>query len=174
MPNPPPKAVSLAAPLQIRQDLVHELKAILPSEVQPLTLDEEAKISEVLKKDTGLTATAAFEGNKLNDSYGRMGAEQHLARFPGDSVDNMAPGLGGWGYVPSDIEQYYVAVQTLYLPNWLTETKKLADWYKFRKMVVVNPANGKVIITAVADAGPSKMDGETLWWLTRSFGVFKN
>jgi len=140
------------------------LAAILPSEIQPLTADQEKKVSDFIYQKYGLRAVAELEGNKLNDDYGRMGAEQHLARFPGDYVENMAPGLGGWGYVwDSEIEKYYVAVQTLYLSNWKTDTKRLSDWYKFRRVVVVNPANGKIIVAAVADAGPA-------FWTGKKFG----
>ena len=162
---PPPttvtaKTISVADPLKLQPNLTESLNNILPKQVQNLNPDQEMKISEAIKDTFGINATAILEGNKLNDSYGKMGAEQHLARFPGDSVENMAPGLGGWGYVPEDMEKYYVAVQTLYLPNWKTDTKKLAKWYKFRKVVVVNPANGKTIIASIADAGPADWTGK--------------
>ncbi len=157
----PPKPTTIHAPAEINQTLAQNLETILPSEIQPLNPDQESKVSDSIKAATGLTAVASLDGNKLNDDYGRMGAEQHLARFPGDSVENMAPGLGGWGYVSDpEVEKYYVAVQTLYLPNWKTDTKRLADWYKFRKVVVVNPKNGKTIIASIADAGPSIWTGK--------------
>lgn len=145
----------------IRQQLVELMATVLPDNIQTLGPDQEKKISSFLFDIYGLKTAASFEGNKLNDSYGQMGAEQHLARFPGDQVENMAPGLGGWGYVSDpEVEKYYVAVQTLYLPNWKTETEKLSKWYKFRRVVVVNPANGKTIIASIADAGPADWTGK--------------
>lgn len=158
------KTIEITTPFQFHAPLVESLKNILPTEIKTLDPEQEQKISELVKKATGLTATASLEGNKLNDSYGRMGAEQHLARFPGDYVENMAPGLGGWGYVwDTEIEKYYVAVQTLYLSNWKTDTKRLSNWYKHRRVIVINPANGKIIVAAVADAGPS-------FWTGKKFG----
>lgn len=162
--NPPAVVITK----QTQQDLVNMLGSVLPKEIQPLTDDQEKKVSEILRKVYGINAVASLEGNKLNDDYGRMGAEQHLPRWPGDTAEahgdyidkGIAPGLGGWGYVPSDVEKYYVAVQTLYLPNWNTDTARLAKWYKYRKVAVVNPANGKVVIGAVADAGPSIWTGK--------------
>ncbi|MEK7127801.1 MAG: hypothetical protein AAB838_03720, partial [Patescibacteria group bacterium] len=145
-------------------ELAASLKEILPPFVQPLTIPQEEEISKRIKKVLGINAVAILENNHLNQTYGNIGAEQHLARFPGDAVENMAPGLGGWGYVnDTETEKYYVAVQTLYLPDWNTNTKYLADWYKFRHCLVVNPVNGKAIIAAVADAGPS-------WWTGKHFG----
>jgi hypothetical protein len=157
------------SPVTLRRDLAEILKTTLPADVQPLTPETEDLISTLIKKNYGLEAKATLEGNHLNQTYGRMGAEQHLPRFPGDTASahgefidkGITPGLGGWGYVTdAEIEKYYVAVQTLYLPNWNTETERLAKWYKFRRVVVVNPANGKTIVAAVADAGPARWTGK--------------
>ena len=143
-----------------------------------LNSDQEEAISRELLDVYGLHASAQLEGNRLNNAWGRMGAEQHLPRYPGDTAyqhealqeKGITPGLGGWGYfAPSkaamtpelyDTEKYYVAVQTLYLPNWLTDTARLSAWYKFRHVVVVNPENGKAVVAAVADAGPSVWTGK--------------
>lgn len=163
------KTVSITTPQVLQHSLKETLDSILPKEIRTLTSDEEEKVSQTLEKILGLKAKASLEGNKLNDDYGRMGAEQHLPRWPGDTADQhgqlvekgITPGLGGWGYVSDpEIEKYYVAVQTLYLPNWNTDTKRLVEWYKFRKVVVVSPANGKTIIAAVADAGPADWTGK--------------
>lgn len=148
-----------------QQNLALNIKAILPPVGDwQLNDEKEKKISELVKRSFGINAKAELDGNKLNNSYGRMGAEQHLARFPGDAVENMAPGLGGWGYVSDpEVEKYYVAVQTLYLPDWKEKLKYYIDWYKYRRVVVINPANGKVLVGAVADAGPA-------WWTGKHFG----
>ncbi|MBI2008442.1 hypothetical protein HYS82_02190, partial [Candidatus Amesbacteria bacterium] len=34
------------------------------------------------------------------------------------------------------------------------------DWYKYRKVVVVNSANGKTVIAVVADSGPAAWTGK--------------
>lgn len=159
-------------------DLIQRLRHLLPVEVGKLSGFAENQISQWIKETYGVDAKAQLEGQKLNDSYGRMGAEQHLPRYPGDTVyqhnefqdKGITPGLGGWGYFARsheqmtpelyDTEKYYVAVQTLYLPDWNTNTKFLAEWYKYRRVVVVNPSNGKAIVAAIADAGPSDWTGK--------------
>ncbi|MCL4390290.1 MAG: hypothetical protein M1484_00040 [Patescibacteria group bacterium] len=135
---------------------------ILPPEGQwSLSPDQEQEISQKIKAAFGVNAVPELDGNRLPHDYGRMGAEQHLARFPGDNVPNMAPGLGGWGYVTDPtVEKYYVAVPIIYLPDWRERTKYYVDWYRWRRMVVVNPANGKAIVSAVADAGPADWTGK--------------
>ncbi len=157
----PSSSISQVSPFDLHNRLVEKLQSLLPESVQPLTSDQESQISALLHDLYGLHATAELEGNHLNTSYGLLGAEQHLMRFPGDNVPNMAPGKGAWGYVEDpEKEKYYMAVQTLYLPDWTTRLAYLRDWYKYRKVVVVNPKNGKVIVAVIADSGPAAYTGK--------------
>ena len=102
-----------------------------------------------------------------------------MPRFPGDSVSQhekteqtagITPGRGAWGYfapskeaVTEDIvakEKYYVAVQTLYLPDWNSNWVELKEWYKYRKVIVTNTENGKTIVCDIADSGPANWTGK--------------
>lgn len=164
---------------ELRRILGESLKFVLPPEgFWQLTTDQEQTISKQLENVFGIRAVAKLDGNRLNNSYGRMGAEQHLPRYPGDTAldhgklidKGITPGLGAWGYFAStraemtpeleNDEKYYVAVQTLYLPDWGTNQPYLKDWYKYRRAVVVNPANGKTIVSAIADSGPASFTGK--------------
>ncbi len=162
-----------------QMDLANSMKQFLPQAGEwKLSSEQEQKISEDIKKTYGVNALPELEGNRLNHDYGRMGAEQHLPRFPGDNVSlhdtlqekGITPGRGAWGYFANsqneltleliETEKWYVAVQTLYLPDWNTNTAYLRDWYKYRRVVVVNPDNGKAVVAAVADAGPAEFTGK--------------
>jgi len=167
--------------------LVSDLHGALPQEVQPLTDQQEKNISEILSRSFHMKVSAELDGIKLNRSYGLIGQEQHLARYPGDSMgthfDNsedaekfaeqgMAPGLGAWGYfAPSkfdltrkDIERekYYIAVQTFLAPGFDENVRRYIEFFKYRKMLVVNPENGKSMIVDIADAGPGQSTGKHL------------
>ena len=128
----------------------------------------------------GFEVVAELEGQRLNHSIGIMGGEQHLRRFPGDSLQEhdayqeagIAPNRGafGWftenGELTADAiqrEKYYFAVQTLYLPAWNRQYQTLKPWYKFRKMIVINPAEKKAVVGIVGDAGPAA-------WVQKQFG----
>lgn len=165
----PGNSISLVSTYDLRQHITDQLQKLLPTDVEPLTENQETRISELLRETFGLNAFAKLNGEKLNTSYGLIGAEQHLKRFPGDTLEQhgqflqegMAPGLGAWGYINDpEKEKYYVAVQTLYLPDWELRLNYLRDWYKYRKVAVVNPNNGKVIIAVVGDAGPARWTGK--------------
>lgn len=169
---------ALVSSFDLHRNLSEHLRSILPAQVVPLTTTQEKEISDLIHEIYGVHAYAELEGNKLNRSYGLIGAEQHLPRYPGDTVEQhdaiqksgITPGRGAWGYFArskSDMtpelvqmEKYYVAVQTLYLPDWDTRLSYLRDWYKHRRVLVVNPKNGKAVIAVVADSGPAASTGK--------------
>lgn len=164
-----------------------DLTKVVPQEVRPLTTSEEEQISQLLSKKYGVRITAELDGKRLNRSYGYIGAEQHLMRYPGDTIEmhfstteeanqfarfGMAPGRGAWGYFTTsqetltqtdiDREKYYIAVQTFLSPGFMENVREQYDFYRFRKMLVVNPDNGKAMVVVVGDAGPAAWTGKHL------------
>jgi len=143
-----------------QETILSSFMQILPQKVGPLDRTQEKTLEQVFKENIGINAKATLEGEHLNSTYGYIGAEQHLARFPGDNVYDMAPGLGAWGYVPADNEKWYAVVQTLYLPDWNSRQPFLQNWYKYRKVLIVNTMNGNAIVADIADAGPAAWTGK--------------
>ncbi len=158
--------------------LVAELSEKLPRDVGSLTQNEEQEISGILNKYFDMRVVPEFGDKRLNTAYGYIGQEQHLARFSGDTMEGhlatpedvqkyhkygMAPGLGAWGYFTHgeltqkdiDREKYYIAVQTFLSPGFMERFGEYRDFYKYRKMLVVNPENGKGMVVVIGDAGPS-------------------
>ncbi|KKQ95867.1 MAG: hypothetical protein UV74_C0013G0472 [Candidatus Woesebacteria bacterium GW2011_GWB1_43_14] len=163
-----------------RVSFLSSIQSVLPGQVRPLISEEEKRIEQILEENLNIPAKATLEGEHLNTTYGRIGAEQHLRRFPGDTLgghgeggvlkEGIAPGLGAWGYfAPSkaelnpelvETEKWYAVCQTLYLPDWNTRTRYLRDWYKYRKVLIVNTDNGKAVVAAIADSGPAAWTGK--------------
>lgn len=164
--------------MTVRQKLMTGLQDLLPH--RPGTLSEESaeKVEQVIFENTGIRAKAVLEDQSLNHQLGYIGFEQHLYRYPGDSLAQhdeiqeagIAPGRGAFGYFAkssSDFttkeylrEKYYCVVQTLYLENWNKDHRFLKDWYAFRKMIVINPANGLAVVCDIGDAGPAEWTGK--------------
>jgi hypothetical protein len=152
--------------------------AYLPKPGEPQNSLQELGVTSLIHEYWGIDARSSLDGERLNHTWGFMGAEQHLPRYPGDTADQhdhlqekgITPGKGAWGYfahskseLTDDLmrkEQYYVAVQTLYLTDWEKRLPYLRDWYKYRKVIVINPKNGKSIICDIADSGPSAYTGK--------------
>ncbi|MCL4354702.1 hypothetical protein M1349_04535, partial [Patescibacteria group bacterium] len=149
--------------------------------------EEEKIIGDILSREFGIKTAAELDGKRLNRSYGYIGQEQHLYRFPGDTLEGhmeneddwkfsydkgIAPGLGAYGYfAPSGgllsekdkmRERYYIAVQTFLAPGFQNDFKGYVDFFRFRKMLVVNPDNGKAVIADIGDAGPAEWTGKSL------------
>jgi hypothetical protein len=168
-------------------EVILDLKQKLPDIVRPLTPDEENDIAAMLSKDYGIPVAPVLEGKRLNTTYGVIGGEQHLYRYPGDTLDQqfdtqeerdmfessgMAPGKGAWGYFASSKasftekdkqrEKYYLAVQTFLSRDYNTRVSEYRDFFKFRKMLVVNPNTGQAVVAVIGDAGPAVWTGKHL------------
>lgn len=190
----PPNEITIPAPQEIilkvkagektdltvlpQKLLVDSLKEVLPESVRLLNRDQEKRLEQIFEKVLGVSARASLEGEHLNTTYGFIGAEQHLRRYPGDSIGNhrpflkegIAPGLGAWGYFAKskdalskdleETEKWYAVVQTLYLPDWDSRQPYLRDWYKYRKVLIVNTTNGNAVVAAIADSGPAAWTGK--------------
>jgi hypothetical protein len=163
-------AISLIAASDLRDRLAKGTLELLPDKISGLTKFQEQSISIKVREILGIDAKFELEDQRLNHQYGWMGAEQHLMRFPGDSVPDMASKTGAWGYfaqnrndLNEDLslkEKYYVAVQTLYLPDWKKDYPVLKEWYKYRKVLVINPNSGRSVVAVIADAGPASWTGK--------------
>lgn len=160
--------------------LLESLKKILPKKIGPLDRSQEKSLEQLFQDVVGVSARANLEGEHLNTTYGYIGAEQHLMRYPGDTMathpkipshdEGMAPGRGAWGYfaysknqiTEDDVlrEKWYAVVQTLYLPDWNTRQPYLRDWYKYRKVLIVNTLNGNAVVADIADSGPAAWTGK--------------
>lgn len=167
--------------------LAAELIDKLPQGMRNLSKDEESNIAEILSKRLGMKVAGELDGKRLNRTYGMIGGEQHLYRYPGDTVHahaktaqdwamygpaGIAPGLGAWGYfVPSKAEfdekaemqeRYYLAVQTFLSAGYAERLAEYRDFFKFRKMLVVNPKTGQAVVAVIGDAGPAEWTGKHL------------
>lgn len=187
--NQPPatSSESLAKGVDKNVLLAEQLKKQVPTDMRPLTQNEEQAISKTLSDSFDFKVTPEIDGVRLNRSYGLIGGEQHLYRYPGDNLykhadtssdwamygsSGIAPGLGAWGYfAPSETqfsqkdklrERYYIAVQTFLAPGFAENVAKYRDFFRFRKMLLVNPKTGQAVVTDIGDAGPAQWTGKHL------------
>lgn len=162
------------------QAITEKMQTLVKQAPGHLAKEDELYLEQQLSDMLGFQVTAELEGHRLNHSVGIMGGEQHLRRFPNDTLDQhdafqesgMAPNRGAFGWFTENgqlteeaiqREKYYFAVQTLYLPDWNTNHAELKPWYKFRKMVAINPADQIAVVGVVGDAGPAM-------WVQKQYG----
>lgn len=160
------------------QLLSAQLMRILPPKLTSLSKEQEEETVRILSDTLKIKTLVELEGVRLSTAFGKIGAEQHLRRFPGDTValhDELQPaGMavqnGAWGFfatsresLTDDLKQkekYYLAVQTFLSPNWSNNSLYLKDWFKYRKMLAINPKTGQAVVGVVADAGPATWTGK--------------
>jgi hypothetical protein len=144
---------------------------------------KEAEMEKLLADNLGIQTRYELEGYRMNVNVGLIGAEQHLYRWQGDSLDahtttpedqamfhrsGIAPNRGAYGYFgPSgdktaiQRERYYFAVQTFLSPNWQGNIKNTYNFFRFRKMIAINTKTGEAVVAVVGDAGPAKWTGKS-------------
>ncbi|OGE64984.1 hypothetical protein A3I48_01015 [Candidatus Daviesbacteria bacterium RIFCSPLOWO2_02_FULL_36_7] len=167
--------------------LAEVLSDKVPGEVRPLSTVEEDNIVDILSRNFGLKVQVEISGVRLNRNYGLIGGEQHLYRYPGDNLyahadstsdfakygdAGMSSNLGAWGYfvstkedfkeIDKQRERYYLAVQTFLSPGFAENVQTYRDFFKFRKMLVINPKTGQAVVAVVGDAGPADWTGKHL------------
>src|SRR3990167_8245730 len=164
--------------IHTKELLIEALGKLLPQAVVPLNSDQENNVANLLTEYFGMPISSVLYGKRLDRSYGYIGAEQHLTRYPGDTIathfesqeeaqkysqSGMAPGRGAWGYFDDKLqEKYYIAAPTFLAPGWSENSSELYKFFKFRKMIVVNPENGKAMVVVIGDAGPAEFTGKYL------------
>lgn len=190
-----PTPIQSPSPAPIRQEkaisptafFITDLHQALPQIVSPLSAIEETNVLTIIQRDLGMKVAAQMQHIRLNQNYGYIGQEQHLMRYPGDTIDThfdssddanqfastgMAPGRGAWGYFApsqeeftkqdSEREKYYIAVPTFLSEGYTEHTSEYSTFFKFRKMLVINPDNGKTIVAVIGDSGPAPFTGKQL------------
>lgn len=142
-----------------------------------LTPEQESLIETSIKKHYNLTAAFELDNNRIPYYFGRVGLEQHLYRFPGDTLNahgafiqaGIAPARGAFGYFSESgkplsqmeaEEKYYLVLQTFLIPEWNSEWQHLKEWYKFRKFLMINPATGRAVVGVLGDSGPGVSTGK--------------
>lgn len=141
----------------------------------------EDELTKLFISYYGIDSAASLDGKRLNTYFGAIGQEQHLPRFAGDATlwhsddpvvqrYGITPGRGAWGWwtnaksslTPEMInqEKYYIASQTFLAPGWRENTKELYEWFKYRKVLLVNPRNNKAVVAVIGDAGPASWTGK--------------
>ena len=162
------------------QEIISKMVSFSHMPAGHLAKEDELYLEQQLTDMLGFEVTAELENNRLNHTVGLMGGEQHLYRFPGDDLSKhdayleagIAPNRGAFGWFTENgqltdkaiqNEKYYFAVQLMYLQDWNENHPQLKPWYKFRKMIMINPSEEVAVVGVVGDAGPAM-------WVKKQFG----
>jgi hypothetical protein len=156
-----------------------EYNSIMEKIVQLLQLppgqleeDSELYLEQQLSDILGFDLVATLDNHKLLYSTGIMQAEPHLKRSPTDTLskhDNLhEAGMNsnrskfGWFATSQELskeiiesEKYHVSIPLYFYPDWAEKSKELKSWYKFRKIVIINPAEQIAVVGVIGNIGPN-------------------
>lgn len=182
-PQPSPVSIDAVAmptdPDEVSRNVLKRLLTETLAE-QPKRLDTESAdaVSTHIASVLDIHALSELDGYRLNTDYGYMGAEQHLPRFPGDTIaqhdeyqqSGITKNRGAFGYFANSKaemgeqeileEKYYMVVQSFLSPGWNQNSREFKEWLKFRKVIAVNTDTGKAVVGVIGDAGPALWTGK--------------
>ena len=122
-----------------------------------------------------------LDGVPLPANSGKVGREQHLSLTmsqeppathygvsgtPAGAQNGMAwqesggSGYGAWGKAPPvEDERYYVCMRWNYTDLHGQPILASKDWYYLKRVLVINPANGKKVVASIIEYGPAPWTG---------------
>ncbi len=133
-----------------------ELSVLPPHRFEPeLALYLEQQLSEI----TGIEVTSVLDGHRLHFQTGVVCSLPHSKRSPTDALGRhevlfeagLRQSRSCYGWVPEDHERYGIALPLVLFSPDPVERTQLKQWYKYRKMLLVNPHEQKAVIASVFD-----------------------
>lgn len=175
-PNQVAEWVSIDEHRSVMEKMVSTLKLPAGNLPREQSLYLEQQITDLL----GFEVTSELDGHQLPSTFGMMSALPHLKRHPQDQLEEheqfQEAGLEerrsslGWFTEMGQLtdtavnrEKYFVSLQIDLSPEWQLQSKQLKEWYKYRKVVVINPMVQKAAVACVGDFGPGN-------WIQHQFG----
>jgi hypothetical protein len=162
------------------QAIIQKMVQVAHQPATNLPKEEQLYLEQQLTDMLGFEVTSELNGYHLQQSTGVMSALPHLKRFPTDTLAqhelykeagirafrssfSWFTELGQLTPQAIEREKYYVAVQASFLPQWQENPQLTREWFKFRKMVVINAVDQKAVVAVVGDIGPAE-------WMKAQFG----
>ena len=154
------------------QVVLSKLKEFVRQPAGHLAKQDELYLEQQLTDVLGVEVSAELDQVRLPYSIGVMQAATHLRRYPTDvlvhhkecleaGIRNQR-GFFGWftdmGQLTEQAvekEQYYIGVPAQLISAESRSPQQLKEWFKFRKVVVLNPLQERGITAVIGDCGPA-------------------
>ncbi len=154
------------------QSIMDKMVQLLQLPAGQLAEESELYLEQQLSDILGFDVVAEYENHRPLFSTGIMKAVPHLKRSPTDTLlnhtnyheagINQSRSIFGWFGSGSDLdpaiiaaEKYFITIPLYFDPAWQTDATELKNWYKFRKAIIINPANRVAVVCVIGDIGPN-------------------
>ena len=154
------------------QSILQKIVQLLHLPAGQLEEDSELYLEQQLSDLLGFDITANLNNHRLLFSTGIMESAPHLKRSPTDCLEahtnyheagiNRNRSAFGWFGSNTELDQqavnrekYYISIPLYFHSNWNLQHTELKSWYKFKKIVVINPAEKIAVVGVIGDIGPA-------------------
>jgi len=175
-----PSPVAQWVSAEEHRSIMEKLCTTVKQPAGKLPREQSLYLEQQLTDLMGFEVASELDGYQLPHTLGAMSALPHLKRHQQDDLAQhllyQEAGLSdhrssfGWftemGQLTAEAvarEQYYVSLQIDLLSEWGINAQALKAWYKYRKVVVINPFQERAMVAVVGDFGPGD-------WIQHQFG----
>lgn len=153
------------------EDIVSKLAALVSLPPGQLDSESELYLEQQLSELLGFQVSSSLKGQRLLYNTGKVKALPHLKLHPTDTKDSHEyPYAGisskrsafGWFLLDGKVseqseshEKYYCSLPLYFFPEWQGNHKELKKWFKYRKVVLINPFENRAVVCVVGDIGPN-------------------
>jgi len=156
----------LASEITAEERLAIFEKLVLLFEKPKLLEDLEMRLylEQQLSDLLGLTITSELDGHRLPHTMVKIQSRSHQPKVLDDQITHHAniyeAQMGqkrssfGWSNQDELAEQFGLSLPLYLLKEWQTDYKKTWQWFKYRKVVLINPWKKLAAIAVITDIAP--------------------
>lgn len=156
--------------LEEHQAVIYKLREVAKLSPGDLEGDDLLYLEQQLSDIFGFDVSSELENHKLPYIMGTLEALPHYRRFPIDHLDQhksyleagMSKTRGGFDWMLEEgklssraiiREKYGVSLPLANLKEWQVDHNELNKWYRFRKLLIINPFDLRAVVATIIDGG---------------------
>ncbi|NCN06447.1 MAG: hypothetical protein GW946_01210 [Candidatus Pacebacteria bacterium] len=154
---------SVAVPKQERDEIFAKLETVAATSAQ-LSEKESLYLEQQVSDLLGFEISSELEGKKLTHTFGKIQALDEFSLQPhtttnrsqnvrGAHIQKSRPSLG-WGTedIVPDSNHFLLANHLPFLQDWHQKYAHYKRWYKWKKLLLINPFNRISVVVELAAA----------------------
>lgn len=134
-------------------------------------IEERLYLEQQISDLTGINVTTNLDGYNLPHTTVKFRSDAHQRTNFADILNNHPQfheaGLNkkrsvfGWsnqnGHESTKMEEFFIVLPIYLIKAWQTDLPSLVNWFKYRKVLVINPFTQLAAVACVSDVGPSHL-----------------
>ncbi|MBU0978601.1 MAG: hypothetical protein ABIJ03_00745 [Patescibacteria group bacterium] len=165
--KPDQARVSIEVTGEEHAQILQKLATLAQAPAGQAELPDQLYFEQQLSDMMGLTVTAELENYRLPYTIAHAQALPHYPTHPNDQLSahqleeaGLSQSRSTFGWLTDKDKTYQheafgVAIPLHKLPDWSTRRSEYLAWFKYRKVVLINPARQKAAVGLITQVGPA-------------------